>query len=96
MLRKILDELRNHAPFTGLGALTGIILVVFFQKLPYDVSYNAFYTLHPLHVLLSALVTVAIETPANSAMSVIVGRPEIAPPAVGRRSSALMIINLTD
>jgi len=34
--------------------------MLFFYKLPSEVSYNIFYILHPLHVLLSALVTTSI------------------------------------
>ncbi len=56
MTRTILKELRNHAPFTVFGALTGI----FFQKLPKETSFRIFYVLHPLHVVLSALVTASI------------------------------------
>ena len=60
MLKTILQELKHHAPFTFFGALTGIILVIFFQRLPHKISYNIFYTLHPLHVILSALVTASM------------------------------------
>lgn len=60
MSKQILKELRIHAPFTFFGALTGIIIMAFCYKLPYKVSYNIFYILHPLHVLLSALVTAAM------------------------------------
>lgn len=60
MIRKILFELKNHAPFTVLGAVTGIILLIPLHKLPTKISYNIFYTLHPLHVLLSALVTASM------------------------------------
>ena len=57
---KILKELRTHAPFTIFGAVTGIVIMIFSLKLPYKVSYNIFYVLHPLHVFLSALVTAAM------------------------------------
>ena len=60
MLKKIYEELREHAPFTFFGALTGIILVIFIQRLPHKVSYNIFYTLHSTHVVLSALVTASM------------------------------------
>ena len=60
MLKKILVELRKHAPFTIFGAFTGIIIMAFLQNLPSNVSYNIFYILHPLHVLLSALVTASM------------------------------------
>jgi hypothetical protein len=55
----ITKELLRHAPFTSFGAATGIIimlLAIHYQPVPL-VSYNIFYILHPIHVLLSALVT---------------------------------------
>lgn len=60
MYKQILEELKEHIPFTAFGAITGIILIIFFQKLPSEFSYNIFYTLHPLHVFLSALVTTSM------------------------------------
>lgn len=48
MYKQILKELEEHIPFTAFGAITGIILIIFFQKLPSEFSYNIFYTLHPL------------------------------------------------
>ena len=62
MLRRILHELKVHAPFTAIGAVSGIILMVIivFTHLPASISEAVFYTLHPLHILLSALVTTAM------------------------------------
>lgn len=60
MLRRILKELKIHAPFTFFGAITGIVIMLFCHRLPYKISYDVFYILHPLHVLLSALVTAAM------------------------------------
>jgi len=62
MLRLIAKELKEHIPFTALGALTGIIVMVIivFGDVPSNVSQTAFYISHPLHVLLSALVTTAM------------------------------------
>jgi hypothetical protein len=60
MSGKILKELERHAPFTVFGALTGMIIMPFFYRLPESTAYNIFYTLHPLHVVLSALVTSSI------------------------------------
>ena len=64
MIRRIATELKEHAPFTAIGAVTGIILmvVIVFAHIPSPISEAAFYTLHPLHVLLSALVTTAMYT----------------------------------
>lgn len=65
VLRLVARELRNHAPFTVLGAAGGIILmlaVVWTSSLPAiaDVVERIFYTIHPLHVLLSAAVTTGL------------------------------------
>jgi len=65
MFRRITSELRRHAPFTTLGAITGIIImviIVFGNVLPQvsKASYTIFYILHPTHVVLSALVTTAM------------------------------------
>jgi hypothetical protein len=60
MAGKILKELKTHIPFTVFGAFIGIIIMLFSLNLPYKVSYNIFYILHPLHVFLSALVTAAM------------------------------------
>lgn len=60
MTKTIIKELKLHAPFTLFGAITGVVLMAFSQKLPSNVSYNIFYVLHPIHVVLSALVTVSM------------------------------------
>jgi len=62
MLRRITKELKEHIPFTALGALTGIIImaIVVFSNVPHHISDTIFHTLHPIHVLLSALVTTAM------------------------------------
>ena len=62
MLKLIYSELIIHSPFTILGALTGIVIIVIcsFITIPAKLSYNIFYTLHPIHVLLSALVTASM------------------------------------
>jgi hypothetical protein len=62
MLKRIAFELAEHAPFTALGAVTGIIVmvIIYFSNAPRDISEAIFYILHPLHVVLSALVTAAM------------------------------------
>ncbi len=62
MLRQIARELKEHIPFTALGAVTGIaiMVIIVFARIPTPISEAAFYTLHPIHVLLSALVTTAM------------------------------------
>ncbi len=60
MFNLIVKELKEHAPFTTFGALTGIVIMVIFRNMPPSISYTIFYTLHPIHVVLSALVTSSI------------------------------------
>lgn len=58
----IASELKSHAPFTAFGTLTGlIIMAAFIQfRVPGEASAALFWLFHPLHVLLSALVTTAM------------------------------------
>jgi hypothetical protein len=60
MLKQISTELRHHAPFTIFGAITGILIMMLSQRLPKETSFDIFYILHPMHVVLSALVTASI------------------------------------
>ena len=62
MGRRIAQELKEHVPFTALGALTGIaiMVIVVLGDAPHHVSHTIFHALHPVHVLLSALVTTAM------------------------------------
>lgn len=62
MLKTILHELKSHAPFTAIGAVTGIAImaIVVATDLPSIVSHDVFHILHPLHVILSALTTTAM------------------------------------
>jgi MFS family permease len=60
MFKQIFRELETHAPFTIFGAITGIVIMVVSHKISYRVSYNMFYILHPIHVVLSALVTASM------------------------------------
>jgi hypothetical protein len=65
VIREILIELKRHAPFTALGAITGILLlliIIFTNTVSQvsEISYTIFYILHPTHVILSAIVTTAI------------------------------------
>lgn len=59
---KIAIQLKHHAPFTMLGALTGIALMValVYASVPRTASHSLFWTFHALHVLLSALTTTAM------------------------------------
>lgn len=62
LLKRIAHELVEHAPFTALGAVAGIIVMVIihFSQAPREISEALFYTLHPLHIVFSALVTTAM------------------------------------
>ena len=55
-------ELRAHAPFTVLGTLSGILImiVLIIGEAPRSLSSQLFWIFHPLHVLLSAMVTAAM------------------------------------
>jgi hypothetical protein len=59
MLKHIATELRAHMPFTMLGTGSGIVimLVLVYARASAEWSQGLFWTFHPLHVLLSALVT---------------------------------------
>jgi hypothetical protein len=62
MLRDILRELKEHAPFTLVGGLTGIALMaalVLAKAKPPSLE-PFFESFHALHVLLSAIVTAAM------------------------------------
>ncbi|MFC1645881.1 hypothetical protein ACFL2Y_01730 [Candidatus Omnitrophota bacterium] len=60
MFKNIIEELKSHAPFTILGAISGIVVMLAFHDLPTNISTNIFYILHPAHVFLSALVTASM------------------------------------
>jgi hypothetical protein len=62
MPRIIMEELRRHAPFTMMGTMTGmaIMAVIIVTGASSSVSRTLFWVFHPLHVLLSALVTSAM------------------------------------
>ena len=78
MLKRIGLELLHHIPFTAAGAVTGIaaMAVVTILETPKDVSEALFFTFHPLHLVLSALVTTAIlrkNTNSRLWLTIIVG-----------------------
>ena len=62
MLKRMALELVKHAPFTLMGAVVGIIIMVIIDvsNTPSEISKTLFYTLHPLHIVFSALVTTAM------------------------------------
>ena len=59
MFKIIGKELKAHAPFTAVGTLTGMIImgVIVYAQVPRSLSTALFWGFHPLHVVLSALVT---------------------------------------
>ncbi len=59
MFKGLVHELRHHAPFTFLGTLIGVAVMLAFVYVPISpsVSKGLFQTFHPIHVLLSAMVT---------------------------------------
>ncbi|NLB35671.1 MAG: hypothetical protein GX817_07710 [Elusimicrobia bacterium] len=59
-LKLIVKELKAHIPFTVYGAITGLVIMFFTRNISSDAAYNVFYVLHPMHVLLSALVTASM------------------------------------
>ncbi len=61
-IRTISLELKRHAPFTAFGTLTGIVIMALLVHtgVSRETSSVLFWTFHPLHVFLSALVTAGI------------------------------------
>ncbi|MFH1479139.1 MAG: hypothetical protein ABIG92_05140 [Candidatus Omnitrophota bacterium] len=59
-MNKIVHELRHHMPFTAIGAVSGIALMLIFKNMSHETAHSMFYVFHPLHVLLSALVTASL------------------------------------
>lgn len=62
MFKNILFQLARHAPFTILGAAAGIgiMVIIVLSNASREISNALFYTLHPLHVVFSALATTAM------------------------------------
>jgi len=58
----VVAELKRHAPFTAVGALSGIVIlaIVLACRVPHETSELLFDVLHPAHVMLSAVVTAAL------------------------------------
>ena len=59
-MNKIMSELKRHIPFTILGAISGIIFMFVFRNMSHEAAHELFFVFHPLHVLLSALVTASL------------------------------------
>jgi hypothetical protein len=59
-LKEITFELKEHVPFTALGALSGVIFMLVFRNTGKSASHILFAIFHPSHVILSAMVTAAM------------------------------------
>jgi len=61
-LKHIAAELKEHAPFTALGAAVGVVVmaVMSLARLDPEVSHHSFHLLYPAHMLLSSIVTAAM------------------------------------
>jgi TctA family transporter len=59
-LKQIAIELKEHIPFTALGAVTGVIFMLIFRHIGHSASHTLFAIFHPGHVLLSAMVTASM------------------------------------
>jgi len=62
VLKGIAVELKNHAPYTLLGALSGIVLMaaLLLSQVPPEKLKPVFESFHAVHILLSAIVTTAL------------------------------------
>jgi len=56
----ILSELKHHAPFTLIGATTGVVCMLLFKNVDTEVNHRLFQVFHPAHVVLSAMVTASL------------------------------------
>lgn len=59
-IRHVGQELRAHSPFTILGAVMGILFMLFFRWWGRVEPHALFAIFHPLHVVLSAMVTASL------------------------------------
>lgn len=59
-MQKILQVLKEHLPYTLLGVIVGTVLVFPISRIHGINNYKIFYTLHPLHIFLSAYTTASI------------------------------------
>lgn len=65
-------ELKHHAPFTLLGAVGGIVFLFLFRNIGFGGARVFFAVAHPLHVVLSAMVTAALFKLHRKAVSFII------------------------
>ncbi|MFC1737822.1 hypothetical protein ACFL1G_02090 [Planctomycetota bacterium] len=58
--KHILAELKGHAPFTAFGAVIGILFMILFRNMSGAGTHAMFAIFHPVHVVLSAIVTASM------------------------------------
>ena len=59
--KKIIYELKEHIPFTIIATLIAVLIIMYVQFiLKKEISDELFHTLHPLHILVSAIATSGI------------------------------------
>jgi len=68
----LLLELKNHAPFTLFGALTGIVCMLLFKNMDAQTNLRLFQIFHPAHVVLSAIVTTSLYSLYKKKKSILV------------------------
>lgn len=56
----IAKELKDHAPFTLVGTLTGVACMLLFKNFSVEANHRLFQFFHPAHVLLSAMITASL------------------------------------
>jgi len=59
-IKHVYLELKEHMPFTMLGALLGIAFMLVFKNISQTHSHTLFLIFHPAHVVLSAMVTASL------------------------------------
>jgi hypothetical protein len=60
--KHILLELKGHLPFTALGSVLGILFMLLFRAISNGGGLGLFMIFHPLHVILSAIVSASMLT----------------------------------
>ncbi len=75
-MNRILEELREHIPFTFLATLAAVILVIFIRLIAVKgINLESFQTFHILHVFISAITSSAIfyKYKKNKFFSILIG-----------------------
>jgi len=75
-LKKVIHELKHHAPFTATASIIAIITTLFLiQIIKLNINEEAFHSIHLLHLLASSFVSAAIfyKYKKNPWLSILVG-----------------------